>query len=251
MRLISLAAAILFATASGAASLAQTAAPASDPPTLVDLPANGSAAALAIIYSGDGGWQDLDKTIGEWMTTQGIHVVGVDTLRTFWEAREPQVVAADLEAIVAAAEPGLPILIIGYSFGADVFPFAWPYIAPATQARIRLITLLAPEAQTAFHVSVVGWFGVQTGDNEVQPAISALPSERVLCVYGEDEEADTPCRKSALPESAVIRTAGGHHFDGDYIGLGRRILAAFESRLCQELPPAAMPHMGNAVSSCG
>ena len=49
-----------------------------------------AACAVAIIYSGDGGWQDLDKTIGEWMAAKDIHVIGVSTMKAFWEAREPE-----------------------------------------------------------------------------------------------------------------------------------------------------------------
>ena len=136
-----------------------------DPPEIVDLPSERQSRALAVIYSGDGGWQDLDKTIGEWMAGQDIHVVGVSTLETFWDSREPETVAADLEKILADADPTgtLPVLVVGYSFGADVFPFAWPHLRPATQDRIRLVALLAPERETAFHVSVVGWLGVETG----------------------------------------------------------------------------------------
>ena len=36
-------------------------------------------------------------------------------------------------------------MLIGYSFGANVLPFAWPKLQPETQARVRLFALLAPE----------------------------------------------------------------------------------------------------------
>ena len=203
-----------------------------DPPEIVDLPSERQARALAVIYSGDGGWQDLDKTIGEWMAGQDIHVVGVSTLETFWDSREPETVAADLEKILADADPTgtLPVLVVGYSFGADVFPFAWPHLRPATQDRIRLIALLAPERETAFHVSVVGWLGVETGNHPVPPAIAALPRERVLCVYGSDEQDSTPCTDASIAGIEIVQTSGGHHFDGDYEAIGRKILDAFDRR---------------------
>jgi type IV secretory pathway VirJ component len=212
---------------------AVAAAAAMDVPDVVDLPAAQQARAVAVIYSGDGGWQDLDKTIGEWMATQGIHVLGVSSIKMFWESREPETVAADLEKMLSEADPGgtLPVLVVGYSFGADVFPFAWPYLKPATRDRIKLIALLAPERHTAFHVSIEGWLGVDTGDHLVSPAIGALPGNRVICVYGEEDADTTACTEATLAGMQVTRTSGGHHFDGDYIGLGREILAAFEQRL--------------------
>ena len=50
---------------------------------LVELPAS-HPRGLAIILSGDGGWRDLDKTIGEQLSSEGISVVGWDCLRYFW-----------------------------------------------------------------------------------------------------------------------------------------------------------------------
>lgn len=201
--------------------------------TTVDLPSTGPAKAVAVIYSGDGGWRDLDKTIGEWLTGQNYHVVGVDTLATFWQTRDPDTVARDLKDIVRRADPTgrLPVLIIGYSFGADVFPFAWSKLPPALAERIRLVTLLAPGRETSFHVSVEGWVGVDTGDYPTIPAMAALPADRVLCVYGTDETQDSACTDPALAHVEQIATTGGHHFDEDYIGLAHKIIAAFEKRL--------------------
>jgi type IV secretory pathway VirJ component len=197
-----------------------------------DLPSALPARAVAIIYSGDGGWQDLDKTIGEWMAAQDIHVVGVSTIKAFWTAREPKQVAADIEKLIADADPtgALPVMLIGYSFGADVLPFAWPLLDAKTQARIRLFALLAPEKQTEFHVSVVGWLGIKGGSHSVIDAIKALPPDPVLCVFGIEEIDDTPCKPETLPGMEIVHTPGEHHFDEDYPKLGQTILDAFDAR---------------------
>ncbi len=214
---------------------AVTPALADDPPSIVDLPAKGGdASAVAVVYSGDGGWRDLDKTIGEWLSSQQhYHVVGVDTLKSFWSDRKPDQIATDLSGIVAAADPSgkLPVLIIGYSFGADVFPFAWDKLPPDLADRIRLVALLAPERTTGFHVSVAGWVGVETGDFDTVPAIATMPAERVLCVYGTEEKADTACTHPTLAAVEKLETPGSHHFDEKYIPLARKIVAAFEARL--------------------
>ncbi len=38
---------------------------------------------LAIVYSGDGGWRDIDKEVGSYLQDQGIPVVGVDSAALF------------------------------------------------------------------------------------------------------------------------------------------------------------------------
>ena len=125
-------------------------------------------------------------------------------------------------------------MLIGYSFGANILPFAWPELEPETQERVQLIALLAPEQQTAFHVSVAGWLGIETGSHSVPEAMKALPPERVLCVFGEDEADKTPCTKTTLPGMEISHTAGGHHFDKNYPKLGQTILNAFDARVAGE-----------------
>ncbi|HEV7439151.1 MAG TPA: AcvB/VirJ family lysyl-phosphatidylglycerol hydrolase [Methylobacterium sp.] len=193
---------------------------------LVDHPAVGQTRALAVFFSGDGGWRDIDKTIGEWLARQGVHVVGVDALRYFWSDKSPQTVAADTTAIVRAADPSgrLPVLVLGYSFGADVFPFAWPHLGHDLQERIGLVALLGPGRTTGFSVSVKGWLGLG-GAHAVVPQIAAMPPAKVLCLYGSAEK-EPGCTDELLSAVRKLRLEGGHHFDGDYPGIARRILEA-------------------------
>ena len=48
------------------------------------------------------------------------------------------------------------------------------------------------------------------------------------CVYGAEEKAETAC--ALLAGSEVIETPGGHHFDGDYGAITRRIVDGLASR---------------------
>ncbi|MCF6112189.1 virulence factor family protein [Mesorhizobium muleiense] len=198
---------------------------------VVDIDPPGKPSALAIFVSGDGGWRDLDKTIGEWMARKDIHVLGLDALHYFWSQRNPKEFAADLATLIEKGDPtgDLPIMLIGYSFGADTLPFTWSYLPPDLQGRIRLVGLLAPGQTTSFQVSVSGWLGMEDGDYKIVPAIAALPADRVLCVYGEEED-DSACPDPSLNSVTRVKTAGGHHFDEDYEKLGQAILDAFQHR---------------------
>src|SRR5262249_52664409 len=55
---------------------------------IVDIPVRDAKRLFAVIWSGDGGWRDIDKSIGEILAKRGIPVVGVDCLRYFWQKRE-------------------------------------------------------------------------------------------------------------------------------------------------------------------
>lgn len=198
------------------------------PATLIR--AEGTRKGLALFVSGDGGWRDLDKTIGEWMATQGFDVVGIDALRYFWSAKEPGVFARDLATLITAedASSTLPVMLIGYSFGADVLPFAWAEMDPALQKRIQLIALLGPSPKASFQISLSGWLGLSPGTHDVVPAVAAIPPRKVLCVYGAEEK-DSACVDPSLAAIPHVRTNGGHHFDGNYIEIGKKVLQAYES----------------------
>lgn len=51
---------------------------------LIELPAEHRGPFLAIVLSGDGGWRDVDKDVAEKLRSEGVSVVGWDSLRYFW-----------------------------------------------------------------------------------------------------------------------------------------------------------------------
>lgn len=191
---------------------------------VIDLPAKGTTRAVALFISGDGGWRDIDKQIGEQLTQDGVHVLGVDALRYYWNPRDPKAAAADFATMLRQADPGgtQPILVLGYSFGADLFPFSWPSLPAALKDRVRLIALLGPNRSTGFSVSVKGWLGFG-GEHAVVPRIAEMPLDRVLCVHGSDETASA-CTEPSLSAARTIQLEGGHHFDRDYPAIARLIL---------------------------
>jgi len=197
---------------------------------LVELPAKQKRGdVFAIILSGDGGWRDLDRTIGGIMRDRGVPVLGFDTLNWFWTRRSPEEVAAELDRIIAlyAGKWQAPrVALIGYSFGADVMPFAWNRMKPESKERVVLISLLAFAKEAAFEIKVGDFIGMaRPSALPTAPEIPGLPPALVQCVYGSEEEDETACLAFKGTPAEIIRTSGGHHFDEDYAALAERILA--------------------------
>ena len=210
--------------------------------SVVEYPSESGSDVLAIIYSGDGGWRDLDKQIGEYLAARGLPVVGVDSLRSFWSHRTPEEMASDLADLMQTygGRWGTKrVVLIGYSFGAGILPFAIEHLPAADRARIVLVSLLGVEPRADFEIHFTGWLGEEPDATapEVLPALLKLDLSRVQCFYGEDEEGSL-CRLPALAGAEVIRTAGGHHFDGDYRALAQRVLDGIEKRAPGAVPPA-------------
>lgn len=195
---------------------------------LTEVPATQPGDTMAVVYSGDGGWRDLDEQIAGVLASEGVPVVGVDSLRYFWHRREPDVLAHDLARILGHYETSWSathVLLVGYSFGADVLPFIVNRLPPEARRRVEQISLLAVGRAADFEFHVAGWLGAapSNGTLPILPEATKLDLQEVQCVYGAEEE-DTLCTAPELAGAEIIRTAGGHHFDGDYRALAAHIL---------------------------
>jgi type IV secretory pathway VirJ component len=207
---------------------------------LVELPATGKSDRLAIVISGDGGWRDLDKTIAERLREQGVSVIGWDSLRYFWHGKTPELTATDLGRVLQTYEARWQprsIALIGYSFGADVLPFAYNRLAADLRARVALVALLGFDKAADFEIRVGGWLGLPPSAAALPVAgeIERVPPGIVLCFYGEDET-DSACPALERSGAEVVRTIGSHHFGGDYDRLARDIIAAWPARTASPQP---------------
>jgi type IV secretory pathway VirJ component len=179
--------------------------------------------AFAILMSGDGGWAGLDQDIAAALSAKGIPVVGLDSLRYYWTARTPQSLAADTDRMIHFGKKR--VLLIGYSQGADVLPFAINRLPEATRDRVALAAILGMSEHALFEFHVSSWISDDHSGPATLPEVNRITGIPVLCIYGEDES-DSLCPKLDARRFTVVKVKGGHHFDGDYAALAQHILSA-------------------------
>ena len=183
---------------------------------------------LAIILSGDGGWAGLDKEVAQALAEHGIPVAGLDSLRYFWSARTPQGLAADIDRMIRYYLEHFGkqrVLLIGYSQGADVLPFAVNHLAASTRAHIALGVLMGMSEHAVFEFHVSNWISNDNSGPATMPEVNRIAGIPILCIYGEGDN-DSLCPKLDATKVRIVKLPGGHHFNGDYAGLAREILAA-------------------------
>lgn len=206
------------------------------PAALGDLPvveipaAAGSAASdrFALIMSGDGGWAGLDEEVAAALSARGIPVVGLDSLRYYWTPRTPEGVAADTDRIIRYYLRKLnkaKVLLIGYSQGADVLPFAINRLPSATRERVALATVMGMSEHALFEFHLSSWISDDNTGPATLPEVMRINGVPLLCIYGEDED-DSLCPQLDPRRFKVVKLKGGHHFNGDYAGLAQQILNA-------------------------
>ena len=198
---------------------------------LVELRGSGKGDTLAIIVSGDGGWASLDRQIGETFVARGISVVGLDALRYFWKARNPERMGADLTRIARhylESWRKRELFLVGYSRGAEALPFMASRLPQDLRDRVRVVALLGASRSTTFEFHLTDWLGrgeAGSARAATAPEIEKLRGLRVLCVYGTDEK-DSVCPSLPAGIATAMPVEGGHHFGGAYRDLAARILRA-------------------------
>jgi type IV secretory pathway VirJ component len=196
---------------------------------LIEQPATHGAADLpiALLLTGDGGWAGLDRGMAAELGARGLPVVGLSTLKYYWKARTPEESARDIARVIThylALWKRQRVLLIGYSFGANVLPFIVNRLPPELQARIAGIGLLGLDDSTNFEIKVTGWLpGSSSGELPVRPEIEKMTGLKALCLYGGGEQHD-PCAALAGPNLRALEVGTGHHFSGAYAQLADAVL---------------------------
>lgn len=189
---------------------------------------------LAILMSGNAGWWAIDDTIVDELAQDGWNVAGVNSLSMFgiWGGtRTPGQVAQNLESIVATLDPtDAPVVLLGYSFGADTLAVSFHALPPALRSRIAKVVLIAPSRHADFSIGV-GLFAspFYSFSRDVAAAMRAMPLDRLVCLSGRDAPAaENPCTDPAVAAAKIVFLPGAHHFDGKYEVLSRTISAFIE-----------------------
>ena len=182
---------------------------------------------FAVILTGDGGWAEIDKSIAARLAAAGVPSVGWSSLEYYWTPRTPEAAAADLARTIehyARRWQRRRVLLVGYSFGADVLPFLANRLPSDARSRVALAGLvgLSPVASFEFHVT--GWLGIDRGEHATVPEVKRMAPLPVVCVRGDDER-DSACGLLEGTAARVVTLPGGHHFGGDYGRLADELLS--------------------------
>lgn len=185
---------------------------------LEEVPATGGTSTdqMAVMLTGDGGWAEIDKALARGLASAGIPVVGWSSLTYYWTPRTPDAAAADLSRVIdyyTRTWHKARVLVVGYSFGADVAPYLVNRLPAPTRAHVTRVALLGASTSAAFEFHMAYWLG--GGDDArypTRPEIARLTMP-VTCVYARDDR-ESVCRQ--LPSVDAVAVGEGHHFSGDY-----------------------------------
>ncbi len=186
---------------------------------------------LLIFISGDGGWTSFDQGVSEKLVEKGIPVIGLDAQKYFWEARTPDATAAELTRGIRhymAAWNKKSFVLCGYSFGADVVPFMVTRLPGDLKYMLKSSVMMSPDPKGDFEIHVADMlsFGSSSDKYNVLAEVKKLSSGHVTCIFGKEEESESP--KLFKAYGAEIKLLpGSHHYNNDIGAVAHEIINSF------------------------
>jgi type IV secretory pathway VirJ component len=188
---------------------------------IVEVPATGASTnIMGIIVTGDGGWGVTDRGIARDLAAKGIPVAGLNSLHYFWTRKTPEQSTTDLNRILrhyCALWNRTEVVMIGYSFGADVLPFMLNRLPGESLQRVKAIAFLGLSSTADFQFHLTDWLGSRKRSTAqpVRPEVEKLRGRKMLCFYGTDDD-DALCGQLDQGLVKAIPIQGGHRFGRGY-----------------------------------
>ncbi|MEO5909553.1 MAG: AcvB/VirJ family lysyl-phosphatidylglycerol hydrolase [Pelobium sp.] len=147
---------------------------------------------LVLFLSGDGGWVNFDDELAIKLAADGFNTIGLSSRSYFWRKRKPEEIAKDLALLLlkyTREYESKKIILLGYSFGADVIPFVFNRLPFFLKNNVECLVLLSPYASTDFLVHTADLINFGSDDREYKVGREVekvrIP---VYCFYGRDEK---------------------------------------------------------------
>ena len=175
---------------------------------------------LVIYLTGDGGWNNFSRKLTHEFENKGYGVVTLNTRRYFWERKTPDIFARDIENLAnyyLGEWRKNSVIIVGYSFGADVAAFLPERLSKILLKKMNHIVLLSPSASSDFVINLSDLIGDSKNTRrkyKVEPELNktAFP---IVCIFGTKEDLklkNTLIKKKSL---TIIELPGNHQYKND------------------------------------
>ena len=171
-----------------------------------------------LLISGDGGLNNFTSNLCADINSAGYPLSAVNAKSYFWEKKTPEQTTADILLFLRgqkANKSNFHLCLLGYSFGADVVPYIVNRFPDSIKERLSSVILLSPSGSTDFEIHWSDMLGGKTKRSmDVVTEINRMNVKKVALLSG-DEEAGLPAHAIHLPNCAIEKLPGGHHFDGN------------------------------------
>ena len=147
--------------------------------------------------------------------------MALNSRKYFWSEKSPEVFTRDFELLAnyymkAWGKSGL--IILGYSFGADVASFLPNRLSPDLRQKLKKIALISPSASTDFVIRLSDLVSETENMNrkyKISPEIeqTGIP---VVCTFGKEELKVLRYSLAAKTNLTIISLPGDHRYQYNF-----------------------------------
>lgn len=170
---------------------------------------------MVFYISGDGGWNSFDKKMANEYETNGMPYVALNSFRYFWTKKNPDKLVKDIVPVInkyLIEWNKKEIIMIGYSFGAEIMPFLINKLPNDLKEKVELIILITPSKTTDFTIHLHDMLLLDGKyKNDVAAEISKISAPNIICFFGNRE---TSIFKKSYQQKnlKIFLVKGGHVF---------------------------------------
>jgi type IV secretory pathway VirJ component len=176
-------------------------------------PAARPPALAAVFWSGDMGMRiGFGSDIPDRLAQLGVPALAVSSPALFGSGRDAAFAHAAVAhslADVLRRSGAQRVVLIGFSFGADVVGASLGRLPPALRARIAQVVLVGPGPDIGYHANPFGIFYLGLPRADPARLAASLRGLPLTCVFAA-AEADSLCREPSLGGARMIAVPGGH-----------------------------------------
>jgi len=172
---------------------------------------------LVFYISGDGGLNRFSNELCTAINKEGFDVDAMDSKSYFWSQKTPARTAEDISDFLSkkiARRPNQQIVLIGYSFGADVLPFVLNRLPKNIADKIKVSFLMASSGSTDFVIHIADLFGSgKRRGMDVLSEVNKISNKKIVILNSSDDKQLNAGKITIKHITEIL--PGGHHFDGD------------------------------------
>jgi type IV secretory pathway VirJ component len=177
-----------------------------------------------IFLTGNGGRQNLVQSITHYLNIKNVSVLALNTKKYLWSEKDPDQIGCDLEALIDRYNKKWgekKVVIIGFSMGAEVLPFALNCMEDKYLNEITDLILIGPWQKATFKIRLKDYYLEVNNGSDIYPELLKMKTKKgyVIC----DDNEFSICRKDLDGVIDYDLLEGGHHFGRNYIALSKLI----------------------------
>lgn len=186
---------------------------------------------IVFYVSGDAGFNTFSKTFAQEIHRYGYDVFALNTKKYFWQKKTPLQTAQDSENYlkkISKNRKNKKIIIIGFSYGADVAPFIYNRFDDQFKKNIQDLIIIGPSQVNDFEIHLEEYITDHMEHGySVTNEINHLKNVPFTLIVSDFENKYFPRKEITLKDYRFVHIRGDHHFGGNTKMLADKIVSYF------------------------